>query len=140
MNGTLRRRVAGLAVLGLWLAAAGAATAAEPDVTFKKRGTEEKRFVESVGKAIIKAAHSTGKKPALLEYKYEKPKEGRTNLKMKMEFYGAATKKRYIADIVVKIDSSNKEAWEVLNIEYSDNDSIPYSIKKVQALIKQFNK
>ena len=45
-----------------------------------------------------------------------------------------------MADIVVKIDSSNKDAWEVLNIVYADNNSVAYKEKKIQELIKQMNK
>ena len=40
-----------------------------------------------------------------------------------------------MADIVVTIDSSNKDAWEVLNIDYADNNSVAYNEKKIQELI-----
>ena len=124
------------------LALLGTATvwAAEPNISFKKRGDAEKQFVTDVGKAIVKAAHSTARKVALNEYKYTNPKANRTELKMQMEFYGAVTGKRYIANIVVKIDSTDKKSWEVLNIDYSDNDNVPYNEKKIQALIKELNK
>jgi hypothetical protein len=128
-----------LAALSLvWTMTAGAAD--EDTISFKKRGNEEKRFVANVGTAIIKAAHKTAKKIDLLKHEYTKPKAGRTELAIKMEFHGAATGRRYVANMVVKIDSSNKDAWEVLNIEYTDNDSVPYNEKKIQELIKQMNK
>jgi hypothetical protein len=128
-----------LAALSLvWTMTAGAAD--EDNISFKKRGNEEKRFVANVGTAIIKAAHKTAKKIDLLKHEYTKPKAGRTELAIKMEFHGAATGRRYVANMVVKIDSSNKDAWEVLNIEYTDNDSVPYNEKKIQELIKQMNK
>jgi hypothetical protein len=128
-----------LAALSLvWTMTAGAAD--EDTISFKKRGNEEKRFVANVGTAIIKAAHKTAKKIDLLKHEYTKPKAGRTELAIKMEFHGAATCRRYVANMVVKIDSSNKDAWEVLNIEYTDNDSVPYNEKKIQELIKQMNK
>ena len=42
---------------------------------------------------------------------------------------------------VVKIDSTDKDAWEVLNIDYADtNAAIKHNEKKVQDLIKRFNK
>lgn len=132
-------RISGIALVVLVLASVGAADAAGPDISFKKRASEEKRFVEAVGKAIIKAAHLTARKPALLEYSYTHPKAGRTHLSMKMEFYGA-TNKRYVANILIKIDTAIKDAWEVLNIDYSDNATIPYSAKRIQALIKELNK
>ena len=57
-----------------------------------------------------------------------------------MEYYGVVTGKRYVADIVVKIDSSNKDSWEVLNIEYADtNTGVTPNVKKIQELIKEMN-
>ena len=140
MSCTLRTRVTGMAAAGLFLLSAGLASAADTAVSFKKRDKDEKAFATAVGKAIVLAAHKTAQRPGLVSYKVEHPKEGRTDLKLKMEFYGKVTKKKYIADIVVKIDSTNKDAWEALNIEYSDNDNIPANLKKIQALVKQFNK
>ncbi|HWG47052.1 MAG TPA: hypothetical protein VN688_30085 [Gemmataceae bacterium] len=137
--GERRATAALLAALCLgWTMTASAAD--ENNISFKRRGNEEKRFVASVGTAIIKAAHKTAKKIDLLKHEYTKPKAGRTELAIKMEFHGAATGRRYVADIVVKIDSSNKDAWEVLNIDYADNDSVPFNGKKIQELIKQMNK
>jgi len=134
-------RLAGAALLAaLSLCWTMTAWAADENISIKKRGDEEKRFVATVGTAIIKAAHKTAKKIDLLKHEYTKPKAGRTELAIKMEFHGAASGKRYVADIVVKIDSSNKDAWEVLNIEYADNDSVPHNEKKIQELIKQMNK
>jgi hypothetical protein len=114
--------------------------AAEDNISFKKRGDEEKRFVRTVGTAIIKAAHKSAKKIDMVKYEYIKPKANRTDLNLKMEYHGAVSDKRYVADIVVKIDSTNKDAWEVLNIEYTDNNNIKHNIKKIQDLIKEMNK
>ena len=133
--------LAGLALLaGLAVDGTRAAWAAEDNSSFKKRGDEEKRFVAAVGTATIKAAHKTAKKIELVKYEYTKPKANRTDLVLKMEYHGVATGKRYVADIVVKIDSSTKDAWEVLNIDYSDNNSVPHNEKKIQELIKEMNK
>ncbi len=132
------RYLAGTALLaGVFLSAALAA--ADDNISFKKRGDEEKRFVRAVGTAIIKAAHKTGKKIDLVKYEYTKPRANRTHLNVKMEYHGAVSDKRYIADIVVKIDSTNKDAWEVLNIEYSDNNNIKHNAQKIQDLIKAMN-
>jgi hypothetical protein len=131
-------RLALLAATAVLLAAA--AGLADEDVSFKRRGDAEKRFVKAAGTAVVKAAHPTAKNIDLVEHKYTTPKPNRTDLAVKMEYHGKATNKRYVANIVVKIDSSNKDAWEVLNIDYSDNNNVPYSAKKVQELIKTFNK
>jgi hypothetical protein len=129
-----------LSVLSV-LAWSGIARAAADDISFKKRGDNEKNFVKAVGTAIVKAAHHTAKKIDLIEYKYTDPKPGRKELAIKMEYHGAVTNKRYVADIVVKIDAANKDSWEVLNIDYADtNAGIKHNETKIQELIKQFNK
>jgi hypothetical protein len=136
----IRTRLAGAALLaGLSLCWTMAALAADNDISFKKRGNEEKRFVSTVGTAIVKAAHKTARKVELLKHEYTKPRANRTELTMRMEYHGAVSGKRYVADIVVKIDSSNKDAWEVLNIDYSDNNTVPHNEKKIQELIKKMN-
>jgi hypothetical protein len=123
------------------LLAAVAARADEPDISFKKRGDNEKNFARAIGTAIVKAAHGTAKKIDLIKHEYTEPKPNRKELGLKMEYYGAATGKRYVADIVVKIDSSDKDSWEVLNIDYVDtNTAVKHNEKKIQALIKKLNK
>jgi hypothetical protein len=139
----MTRRTALLLLTGLALGllAAPTARADEEDISFKRRGSHEKRFVRSVGTAIVKAAHGSAKKIDLIKYDYNEPKKGRTDLTIKMEYYGAVSNKRYVADILVKIDSSDKESWEVLNIEYTDNNTaIKHNDRKIQELIKQLNK
>ncbi len=133
------RLVGGAMLTGFFLTSALLA-AADDDISFKRRGDEEKRFVRTVGTAVIKAAHKTSKKVELVKYEYTKPKANRTDLAIKMEYHGAVSGKRYVADIVIKIDSTNKDAWEVLNIDYADNNNVPYNEKKIQELIKQMNK
>lgn len=136
-----RRASAGWVGVGFLLLLVGPAVsrAADAELSFKRRGDVEKRFVARAGEAIVKAAHMTAKKIDLVNYKYSNPKPNRTELAIKMEYHGVASGKRYLADILLKIDSTDKAAWEVLNIDYSDNNSIPYNGKKIQALIKDFN-
>jgi hypothetical protein len=137
-----RRLTCSLLLSCVALLVASAARADDPpDISFKKRGDNEKNFVKEVGKAIIKAAHGTAKKIDLLKYEYTEPKANRKELAIKMEYHGAVTGKRYVADIVVKIDSSDKDSWEVLNIDYVDtNTGVKHNEKKVQELIKELNK
>src|SRR5262249_28323930 len=114
---------AGLFVVlsGAVLAAAatsGRASDGEP-LSIRKGGTDEKKFMENLGKAVIKAAHPTSKEPTVKEAKKTNPKEGRTSYHIKMEYSGVVSglvsKKKYTADIEVKIDSSDKDKWEVEN-------------------------
>jgi len=137
----MKRSTHGLQLaLGVLLLLVGAARA-DDDLSFKKRGDGEKQFVARVGEAVIHAAHTTAKKVALLKYEFTNPKPNRTELAIKMEYYGVVTGKRYVADIVVKIDTSNKDSWEVLNVEYADtNTGITANVKKIQELIKEMNK
>jgi len=139
MKQTIRSRGTVLVLASLVVLFGGKSRGSD-DISFKKRGDAEKQFVTRVGQAIVHAAHPTAKKRALLKYEFTTPKANRTELAIKMEYYGAVTGKRYVADIVVKIDSSNKDAWEVLNIEYADtNTSNSPNVKKIQELIKELN-
>ena len=138
--GSLRVLGLSLALLTVWVCAA-AADDATPNI--RKRGTDEKKFVGDIGKAVIKAAHGTAKDPAMVKYEMKTPKEGRTEINITMEYAGAlsgaVSKKKYTATIDVKVDSANKDAWEVLNIEYKDDNKVPFSAKKVQDLVKKLN-
>ena len=121
---------------------AGTPAFAEDSISFKKRGDAEKMFVTKVGTAIIKAARFKPQKISLEKYDFEKPKPGRTHLNLKMNYSGLVTRKKYVADIVVIIDSTNKDSWEVLNIKYSDSNPAftNPNEKKIQELIKELNK
>ena len=129
----------GLAVLSA-LALLTAAVRADEVPRFRNKGDAEKKFVSEAAVAIVKAAHYTAREPALEKYKFEEVKKGRTKLEIRASYKGRVTSKEYFADIIVHIDTQDKDAWEVLRIEYSDNNNIPYSRKKVDALIKKFNR
>ncbi len=136
----IRPRILTAALLAA-LALVARARATDEDLSFKKRGTEEKQLAARVGEAIVKAAHHTARKVQLVKYEYTHPKTNRTELGLKMEYFGAVSDKRYVADIIVKIDSTDKNAWEVLDIDYSDtNAAIKPNEKKIRELIRQFNK
>ena len=126
------------------LAGGQVARADDDDIpTFKKdKDRETKEFVAKVGSAIVHAARSKPQKIEVEKYEYTKPKAGRTELKLKMIYYGVVTKKKYTADIVVILDSSDATKWEVLNITYKDTNPSPAkpSVKSIQELIPKFNK
>lgn len=128
--------------LGIACALAVLTSAARADDVpkFRNKGDAEKKFVSEAAVAIVKAAHYTAREPALEKFKFEEVKKGRTKLEMRASYKGRLTGKEYFADIVVHIDTQDKDAWEVLRIEYSDNNNVPYSRKKVDALIKKFNR
>jgi hypothetical protein len=107
-----------------------------------KRETED--FVTKVGAAVIKAARTKPQKIELKKHEYTTPKAGRKDLVLKMTYSGLVTKKKYDVDITVMltVDPSDKDKWEVVNIKYKDTNPSPLapSEKKIQALIKEFNK
>jgi hypothetical protein len=130
-------------VLVCALALIPATVRAEDVPNFKKRGDLEKRFVSEVCVAIIKAARTSAKNPSLqrFEYKQVPDKPGRTELHIKGKFSGLVTGSDYTANIVVHIDTRDKNSWEVLRIDYEDNSKnvLGYNRKNVAKLIKKFN-
>jgi len=120
--------------------------AADDDLpSFKKRGDNEKQFVTEVGIAIVKAARDGTTNHELDSYKIEdiKDKNDRKDLKITMKWVGGITKKKFLASIVVHIDTTNEKEWQVSSIDYED-DHRPFSSPNrgtpIQDLIKKFNR
>lgn len=110
--------------------------------SFKKRNSEEKTFMADLGKAVIKAVHPTAQKIVMLKYEIVKvkDKENRSEINLKMEYFGVVSNKKYIGDAVIKVDTSSKDGWEALNIDYVDNNNLPLNRKNLQELIKSLNR
>jgi hypothetical protein len=150
MRATLTSGAALLAALTLL--AGGTARAADDDVpSFKKPPAKEKEkgFVTEVGTAILKAARLDPTKIELDSYKIKdvKGKKHRKELEITMNWDGRVssrvTKKKFASTIVVHLDVSDDKEWEVLNIEYSDDNKISPAkpnVAKIQELIKKFNR
>jgi len=111
---------------------------------------DSKVFVKKVGTAIIKAARASPIDIELKKYEYKpvKGKKGRKQLLITMNYTGTFSKKvlkkpPFVSDIVVDLDTSDEDKWEVLDIKYKDDNKVSkvgYSEKKVMALKKQFNR
>lgn len=110
--------------------------------SFKKRNSEEKTFIADLGKAVIKAVHPTAQKIVMIKYEIVKvkDKENRSEINLKMEYFGVVSNKKYIGDAVIKVDTSSKDGWEALNIDYVDNNNLPLNRKNLQELIKSLNR
>src|SRR6266511_760720 len=136
---TLCRSCAALAALVLVVAAARAADDDVPNIN--KRGDDEKKFAEKMATAIVKTARTSVKSASLEKFEKKNPKEGRTEWHIKADFKGAATGKAYTADMVVHIDTSDKDKWEVLRIDYSDDSKaiVGFNRKNVEAMVKKLN-
>jgi hypothetical protein len=48
--------------------------------------------------------------------------------------------KKYLGDAVIKVDTSSKDGWEALNIDYVDNNNLPINRKNLQELVKSLNR
>jgi hypothetical protein len=127
-------------VSGLALGSLGAAArAADEAIDINKRG-DEKKFAVKLGKAIVAAAHPTGKDPALSDHKMKSDDPKQTTLHLKMVYYGRVTDDKYNADIVVKFDTADKDAWKVLSIDYKDdNKKFKANKKNIDKLIAKLN-
>lgn len=110
---------------------------------FKKKGDLEKKFVSEVCVAIIKAARTSAKNPLLHRYEYKevKDKAHRSELHIKGKYTGVVTATEYTADIVVHLDVRDKASWEVLDIDYADNNPnlVKPNRKNLDTLRKKFN-
>ncbi len=134
-----RKKTLPLALLCVVLLATGARGEEVPN--FKKIGDLEKKFVSEVCVTIIKAARRSAKNPSLHRYEYKEPKPGRKELHIKGKFSGVISGTEYTADIVVYIDSKDKDSWEVLRIDYEDNSKnvAGFNRKNVDNLVKKLN-
>jgi phenylpyruvate tautomerase PptA (4-oxalocrotonate tautomerase family) len=138
----MRSAFKGLVVLCGVALLSGSARGDTPN--FNKRGStdkEEKEFVTDVAQTIVKAARSSAKDITLQEYKFKDPKEGHKQLTISAGYKGDVLGKKYTADIVVHIDSSTKDDWKVLKVDYKDNNKslVKFGSKDVEGLVKKFN-
>ncbi len=127
-------------------AAVFSSTASAADIpNFNKRGSgekEEKAFVGEVATTIIQEARTSVGDVTLKEYKFKEEKAGRMSLTFSAGYKGAVTKTAYTADVVVHLDTSDKDKWEVMRIEYKDdnNSLVGFNRKNVDALVNKFNR
>jgi len=129
----------GLAILGVAVLLAPVARAADDVPNFNKRGDDDKEFAKRVGITIVKKARPTTKDFTLQNYKFKETKTGRTELQLEVGYKGATGFTKYTAKPVVLIDTSNKDKWEVLRIDYDDNNKLTYNRKGLENLVKDFN-
>jgi len=130
----------GLAVVCAAVLLVPAARAADEVPNFNKRGDSEKKFVEKVANTIVRAAHGTVKDTDVQSYKFKETKPGRTTLDMSVVYKGRVTATKYTANIKVNLDTTDNNKWEVLSIDYEDNNRLPFSKGKVADMVKEFNK
>jgi len=119
---------------------APALRAADDIPNINKRGDDEKAFIAKLGTAVVKQARTSIKDTTDVTYKKETPKEGRTKFIIEAGYKGAITGTKYTAEIVVDVDTSDKDKWEVLKIDYTDNNKGPaFNRKNVDNMVKKLN-
>jgi len=131
-----------VAVLALVALVAPLTQAAEDETpNINKRGENEKAFVEKLTVAIVRAARTSIKTATLEKFEKKTPKEGRLEFHIKADWKGAVLGKHQTSDIVVIVDNSDKNAWEVLRIEYSDDEKslVPFNRKNISEMVKKLN-
>jgi hypothetical protein len=136
----------GLLALGLLLMGTAVRADEEAIPSFRKaKDKEGKEFVGKVFDAIVHAARAKPKNVKVEKYDYVnvKDKENRKELNITGTYDGQIAAKGVKVNVTVQLDTSNKDAWEVLNIDYKDNNKVSLlspSAKKIQELVKTFNK
>lgn len=116
---------------------------AEEPPSFKDRGPNEKAFVEKVGREVVKAARTSLRDGDIKFINYDIKSDGAArNLRIRLEYKGRVSGTAYVADINMKLDTSDNTAWKVLGIQYEDNNKniAPANLKNVQALVDKFNR
>ena len=59
---------------------------------------------------------------------------------MDVIYKGRVTATKYTATIKINLDTTDNDKWEVLSIDYEDNNKLPHSKGAVADLVKAFNK
>jgi hypothetical protein len=143
--------LAALACLAI-LAPTPVRSADDPEVpSFKTtKDKDTKEFATKVGSTIIHAARSKPIDIELKKYEIKSPKTGRKEMHIQMTYTGTVSKKLkkdpFNAKMVVKIDSSDADKWEVIDIDYEDDNkslgklSPKPNATKINALKKKFNR
>src|SRR5262245_60449987 len=129
----------GLAVLCAAVLVAPAARGADDIPNFNKRGDNEKEFAKRVGICIVKKARPTTKDFTLQDHKFKEVKPGKTELHLEVGYKGATGFTKYTAKPTVILDTTNKDKWEVVRIDYEDNNRLTFSRKNLENLVKEFN-
>jgi len=74
-----------------------------------------------------------------VNYEVKKPKDGRIEYHIKTGYKGAVLGTKYTATVIVTVDTSNDKKWEVLRIDYDDNNKTPHNRKNIEAMVGKMN-
>ena len=90
----------------------------------------------------MKAAHPTGVEPTFggFELTDDGEKKDRKVLVLKMQYKGKITRKVYDAEARLKVDTRKSDTWELLSIDYKDNNNISANRAKIDEILKKLNR
>lgn len=110
--------------------------------SFKKRTGTEKDFMKSVGEAVVKAVRTKPAKLELGDYKITDPKPNRKLITIDMNWAGSLTGTKFKSTVKITVDPTDKEKWEVIEIEYADDNPLPKTglAEHLDAIKKKFNR
>jgi len=139
---TYKLALMGLLALGLLLPVRADEA---PVPSFKKsKEKENKEFVNKVFENIVKAARLKTKNYKVKKHEYVnvKDKPNRKELHITGTWDGAVISKNVETTITIKLDTTDKDAWEVLSIDYKDalkTTGQRHNQNKIDELVKSFN-
>jgi cobalt-zinc-cadmium efflux system membrane fusion protein len=112
---------------------------------FNKRGStdnEKAALAADVARTVVRAARPSARKITLQSYAFKEGEKGRTDLVLSAGYEGRAPGVGRTADITVHLDTRTADKWEVLKIDYRDDDKGPlkFDRKRVAALVDRFNR
>jgi len=116
-----------------------APSARAQDLDVNKRGTDEKAWAEKVGVEMVKAAQKATKAHTLQKFEKKNIKAGRDEWTIEMGWKGGITGTKYSSEIVLQVDTENKDKFEVLRVDYKDNSKVAHSRKNVENLLPKLN-
>ncbi len=113
------------------------------DPNIKGRGDAEKELAEALGTAVLVFLRPScilaDKQPYMKSHTFSRPADNRINLTVNMWYYGAFTGNPY--DAVVKFKFSLGRCFEILSINYYDDNLIPIeNLKHLDSFIEELNK
>jgi hypothetical protein len=138
MNVTIRKASI-LALVALLVPLAQASAGETPVPNINKRGEDEKKFVEKLTNAIVTAGRTTVKSATVKKFEKKEPKPGHTEYHITAGYKGRVSGSSYTATIVVHIDSSTKDKWEVTRIEFDDDNKLPKNRKNIDKMVDKLN-
>lgn len=134
-----------VALASLVLLVTASVAVADDVPSFRKdKNKDTKEFAAKVFDALIKGTRVSPQNVALTKYEYTIPKgkEGRRDLNLVGTYEGKVTKKKFTAKVRLSIDTSSDKEWEVLKIDYSDDNKVTGKPKQknIDEMVRKFNK